>query len=296
MFTFLSYGYAVHARKEVKASSEEIAQHTHQVQDHEAEQLTLYTKVEELASQPDLFDEPNTQEEFVDLVQRQLHCCAQTKGSEVMENDCATTHSPIFSLDLVSTCRPNRSPKPGGHLCCSACRSPFQFYDKLQCIAMAKLDDDPNRLSEIADVLLTIHRCEHRSYRYMAHVMLAAQQAHHMKLAIVQMDSSTAYMVYDFKQKFLAKGFREGGDSYYGKKGMLWWGAGVYIKPETEEEAVSTEVQNQLYVESDYTSDKERLQQLMKSTEKDDIQAEEMGVLEQEEDENDMVEEEKRMN
>ena len=46
----------------MKASSEEIAQHTHQVQDHEAEQLTLYTKVEEFASQPDLFDEPNTQE------------------------------------------------------------------------------------------------------------------------------------------------------------------------------------------------------------------------------------------
>ena len=85
-------------------------------------------------------------------------------------------------------------------------------------------------------MLLTIHQCERRSYRYMAHVMLATQQAHHTKLAIVQMDSSTAYMymVYDFKQKFLAKGFREGGDSYYGKKGMLWWGAGVYIKPETK--------------------------------------------------------------
>eukprot|EP00731_Ephydatia_muelleri_P033448 Em0030g5a len=162
LFTFLSYGYAVHARKGVKASSEEIAQHTHQVQDHEAEQLTLYTKVEELASQLDLFDEPNTQEE--------MWICA--------------------------------------------CRSPFQIYDKLRCIAMAKLDDDPNRLSEIA-----------------------------------------AYMVYDFKQKFLAKGFREGEDSYYGNKGMLWWGAGVYIMPETEE------VQNQLYT--------------------------------QEEDENDMVEEEK---
>ncbi|KAL5484263.1 hypothetical protein EMCRGX_G020727 [Ephydatia muelleri] len=64
-------------------------------------------------------------------------------------------------------------------------------------------------------------------------------------------------------------------------------------KQETEEVAVSTEVQNQLYVEIDYTSDKERLQQLMKSTEKGDIQAEEMGVLEQEEDKNDMVEEEK---
>ena len=37
-------------------------------------------------------------------------------------------------------------------------------------------------------------------------------------------------MVFDFKQKFLAKGFYEGGDSYYGKKGMLWWGASVYAK------------------------------------------------------------------
>ena len=145
--------------------------------------------MEELASQSDLFDEPNTQEEFVDLVRRQLHCYALTKGSEVMENDCATIHSPIFSLDLVSTLKPNRSPKPGGHLCCSACRSPFQFYNKLQCIAMAMLDEDPNRLSEIANVLLTIHQCERRSYRYMAHVMLADQQAHHMKPAIVQMMS-----------------------------------------------------------------------------------------------------------
>ena len=52
----------------VKASLEEIAQHMQQPQVHEAKQLTLYTEVEELASQPDLFDEPNTQEEFVDLV------------------------------------------------------------------------------------------------------------------------------------------------------------------------------------------------------------------------------------
>ena len=31
-----------------------------------------------------------------------------------------------------------------------------------------------------------------------------------MKLAIAEMDSSTAYIVYDFKQIFLAKGFQEG--------------------------------------------------------------------------------------
>ena len=62
----------------------------------------------------------------------------------------------------------------------------------------------------------------------------------------VQMDSSTAYMVYDLKQKFLAKRFRERETPTMAKK-MLWWGAGVYIKPENEEEAVCTEVQSQLY-------------------------------------------------
>ena len=40
-----------------------------------------------------------------------------------------------------------------------------------------------------------------------------------MKLAIMQMDSSTAYMVHDFKQKFLAKGFHEGETSTMAKKG-----------------------------------------------------------------------------
>ena len=48
-----------------------------------------------------------------------------------------------------------------------------------------------------------------------------------MQMAIAEMDCSTAYIVSDFKQKFLAKGYREGGYSYYRKKGMLWWGAGT---------------------------------------------------------------------
>eukprot|EP00731_Ephydatia_muelleri_P016950 Em0010g48a len=81
-----------------------------------------------------------------------------------------------------------------------------------------KLDQDPTRLAEIADVLLSIYQCERRTFRYMAHVMLAAQQSHKMKQVIAEMDTSTAYLVFDFKQTFLAKGFREGGDSYYGEK------------------------------------------------------------------------------
>ena len=44
-----------------------------------------------------------------------------------------------------------------------------------------------------------------------------------------------AYMVFDFKQKFLAKGFCVGGDSYIhalcqeGSQMMLWWGLGVHV-------------------------------------------------------------------
>ena len=75
VFTFLSYGYMAHARKGV--TSEETAEHFHQPQDHEAEQFTLYRNLEEFVSQPDQFDEPATQEEFVDQIRSQLHCCAQ---------------------------------------------------------------------------------------------------------------------------------------------------------------------------------------------------------------------------
>ena len=38
------------------------------------------------------------------------------------------------------------------------------------------------------------------------------------------------HVTFGFKQKFLSKGFREGGDAYYGKKGILWFGAAAYVK------------------------------------------------------------------
>ena len=77
---------------------------------------------------------------------------------------------------------------------------------------MSKFDVDPAWLPEIADLLLTIHQCERRScrYMYMANVMQAAQQARKMKLAIAEMDSSTAYIVYDFKTKIPCKGISRG--------------------------------------------------------------------------------------
>ena len=221
-----------------------------------------YQELEKLVSLPEKLDEPATQEALVSMVRSQLSCCAQAKGSVVEQSNSATTHSPVYALDLVPHRKPYKNPKAGGRLECYACRSPFLFYDRLRHVAVTKLDVDPTRLPEIADLLLTIHQCERHSYRYMAHVMQAAQQAHRMKLAIAEMDSSTAYIVYDFKQKFLAKRFREGDDSYYGKKGMMWWGASVFIKPSTTQEDVissPSESTDKHYVEIDYSLEEARL-------------------------------------
>ena len=221
MFTFLSYGFAVHVKSGVQASDDTVVQ-SREPQEHEAHQFAEYKKLGELLSQPDLFDEPATQESFIFQVQNQLNMCASIGGSVAelgVNNCCASTHSPAYALDLVPDRRPNMNPKLAGHMDCSACRGTFLFYDRLRRMALSKLDQDPTRLAEIANMLLSIHQCERRTFRYMAHVMLAAQQSHKMKQVIAEMDSSTAYVVLDFKQKFLAKGFREGGDSYYGKKG-----------------------------------------------------------------------------
>ena len=109
----------------------------------------------------------------------------------------------------------------------------------------------------------------------MAHVMLASQQAYHTKKAIAQMDSDTAYMVFDFKQKFLAKGFREGGDAYYGKKEILWWGAGVYVKADSKQDGrCISESRDALYVVIDFTRDKARLRNMNMETEEDGMVSE----------------------
>ena len=75
-------------------------------------------------------------------------------------------------------------------------------------------------------------------------------------------------MVFDFKQKFVATDFREGGDSYYSKKGMLWWGAGVYVKSDSKLDA--SESIDKLCVEIDFTSDRARLHNLNKEKENEE--------------------------
>ena len=64
----------------------------------------------------------------------------------------------------------------------------------------------------------------------MAHVVKEVQQHHLMHLIRKNMGGDTAYLTFDFKQKFLSKGFREGGDAYYGKKGTLWFGVAAFVK------------------------------------------------------------------
>ena len=179
----------------------------------------------------------------------------------------ATTHSPVFSWLLKG------SPTRHQWLVITLSAVPAEVRSSSTC--MAKVDEDPTRLSEVADIRLTIHQCEHRTYRYMAHAMLAFQQAYHTKKAIAQMDLDTAYMVFDFKQKFLAKGFREGGDSYYGKKGILWWGAGVYVKADSKQDGrCISESRDALYVEINFTRDKARLRNLNMETEEDGMVSE----------------------
>ena len=268
-YTFLNYCYAVHIREAVEAFNETVSHLP--PQEHDGQQFSAYQQLNELLRHPDSLDEPATQQHIVSEVQNQLTFCAKAMGKALEQNESngATTHSPVFALDLVPDRRPNKGPKPGGHMECHACRGPFLFYDKLRYVALTKINEDPTRLAEIADVLVTIHQCERRSYRYMAHVMQATHQDHHMKQAMAEMDCTTAYLVYDFKQKFLAKGFREGGDSYYGKKGMLWWGAGAYVKSCVEVHNEIVEPLEKLHVMIDFARRNVPLQQQMEQVNED---------------------------
>ena len=63
----------------------------------------------------------------------------------------------------------------------------------------------------LSDSLIAIHQCERRTFQYMAHVVQDVQQEYFMKQARRKMSSNTAYVVFDFKQKFLSRGSIQGG-------------------------------------------------------------------------------------
>ena len=105
-----------------------------------------------------------------------------------------------------------------GQLECEACHCPFLFYDQLRCAALEKIKD----VCVLSDVLVTLHQCERRTFRYMSHVVHDVQQQYLMKQARSNMAADTTYIIFDFKQKFWARGFRESSDA----KGyaMVWNG------------------------------------------------------------------------
>lgn len=136
-------------------------------QEHETIQFKAYQDLETLVSELDMYDVPATQVEFVDHIRDQLNPCGLPRGAVESENNIANTHSPIFSLDLASNRKPKRSPKAGGRLECNACRSTFLFYDRLRWLALARFDEDPNRLADVLLVTITsslrllgIHKCD----------------------------------------------------------------------------------------------------------------------------------------
>ena len=95
-------------------------------------------------------------------------------------------------------------------------------------------------------------------------------------------------MVFDFKQKLLAKSFRKGGDSYYGKK------AGVYAKPETRQNVRSSESIEECHVEIDFTAEKVQLLQQMEVVNKGNVQEDAEKEDNDEEDGVEKVEEEEK--
>ena len=165
------------------------------------------------------------------MVKNQLEICKTINDYIAPDGKTAacTSHLPQFTLDLVK----GRSPRIKNHsnscgqLECEACRCPFLFYDQLRWAALEKIKD----VCVLSDVLVTLHQCERRTFRYMSHVVHDVQQQYLMKQARSNMAADTTYIIFDFKQKFWARGFREGGDAYYGKKGMLWFGMSAYVKP-----------------------------------------------------------------
>ena len=240
VFTFLSYTYAQHVLEGVKYQYDSSFGNQHQsvpetlhVHEQEKEVFGLYKTISNLTLDLNESSDAN-QKELIELVKRQLDLCKTIPENVKDDTRTATTHLPQYSLDTekeYSRCTKNHSESCGqlqcGQLQCEACRCPFLFYDHLRWTAIQKLTDE----TVLADILVTIFQCERRTFRYMCHVIHDMQQQYLMRKARHNMEGDTVYIIFDFKQKFWTRGFREGGDAYYGKKGMQWFGMGAYVKP-----------------------------------------------------------------
>ena len=108
---------------------------------------------------------------------------------------------------------------------CEACCCPFLFYDQLRWAALENIKD----VCVLSDALVTLHQCERRTFRYMSHVVHYVQQQYLMKQARNNMAADTAYIIFYFKQKFWARGFREDGEDYDGKKRVCYGSEWVHM-------------------------------------------------------------------
>ena len=179
----------------------------------ERHQFKAHKKSHTMSEFPDTFEMPEKQQAFVDCIKAQLDSCNVILGC-IADGYCATSHNPYYTLDLAEEHAPNRTYIAAGRLECHACRAPYLLFDTY---GQTKFDGLDCQLSTLSDVLLTIHQCECHIFRFMSHVV-KVQQHHLMHLVRKNLDGDTAYIFFDFKQKFLSNGFREGGDAYYGGK------------------------------------------------------------------------------
>ena len=205
--------------------SMEQSEHTISLQ--EQLQFHQYNELHAMTEYPDDFDRSDKQQALIGRVKARLNACSEIHGCT---GTGATSHTPSHTLDLAKDHAPRTDHRTIGFLECSACRGPYLFYDKSRQIAMAKFEETAAETTLLSDLLLTIHHCERRTFRYMAYVVQNVQQHHLMNLERNSLGGDTMNVVFDFKQKFLSKRFQEGGATYYGKKGMLWFCATAYIK------------------------------------------------------------------
>eukprot|EP00731_Ephydatia_muelleri_P014407 Em0008g127a len=272
VFDFLSHGYSQHIREGVKAryeSSEAVTvKHVNcHLSLQEEEQFHLYNVTHSMTLSPDDFDIAETQQAFVECIKTQLDACTQIMGCA--HTGASLLHSPKYTLDLTEDHAPRIDPKRIGYLDCTACRGPYLFFDSLRRIAFARFEKQEIDLTLLSDMLLTIHQCERRTFRYMAHVVQDVQQHYLMHLVRKSLGGDTMYVIFDFKQKFLSKGFREGGDAYYGKKGMLWFGAAAYVKQQCSSGSGDSYIgnRNNGNTEDDCTSSKVLLADVLETIE-----------------------------
>ena len=138
----------------------------------------------------DLNDQSNSKhQQIIQLVKNQLEICKTINGYITPDSKTATgtSHLPQFTLDLVKGRSPrtkNRSDS-WGQLECEAGCCPFLFYDQLRWAALENFKD----VCVLSDVLVTLHLCERRTFRYMSHIVHDVQQQYLMKQARNNMEA-----------------------------------------------------------------------------------------------------------